>query len=1326
MVPESQGDPGSTLAAYERLVAACDRYEADWRADRAVRVEDYVAEMPQADRDALRAELVALDAELRSQRDSPFGTRAAGAPCLGRYRDLGEIGRGGMGAVHRVRDLILHRDLALKVLARGPRGEEAEAERRFIEEAQVVGQLQHPGIPPLHEVGRLPDGRPYFTMKLIKGRTLRDLLKERPDPGTELARFVAVFEQIAQTMAYAHSKRVLHRDLKPSNVMVGAFGEVQVMDWGLVKVLKAGKGEGEPRGERPDAAAAQGGLSVIRTVRAEVPDLDTQAGALLGTPDYIAPEQARGERDEIDERSDVFGLGAILCEILSGQPPYVGRSSDEVRRKAARADLADALARLAGCGAEGELIDLARTCLAPEPLDRPRDAAQVAEAVSAYRAGVAERLRRAELARVEEQARAEQEHQARILTEARVVQERRARRLTAALVASVLALAALAGGSWWWLDRQDRDRTARVARALADARQLRDQARALPPWDTTRWHDAREALKRAEAVLAGGGDAATRRQVNDVLGEIEAAEKDGELLRSLTDIRSAEQDDPDGTLTDAAYAEAFRRRGLDLEHRAPTAAAAAVRARPAAVAVAVAAALDDWAAVLRKQPNEEKRAERLVAVARNADPDRYRDQLRATLLEKDARLQRETWRRLGSDPQAHDQPVQSIVLLARLLATSAPAVATELLRAAQQRFPADVWVNFELAQLLNSGPSPQSVEAIRFYSVARALRPETASPLGSALQLQGKTDEAIAVFRELTQLRPMVALHHTNLGRNLKAKGDTTGAAAAFAAATSAARDRLRLKPDEGVAHFALGVALGDQLDFAGASTEFRATIDRIPNFATVHSNLGLMLRAQGDNAGAIAAYRAALRLRPNDARTHSMLGDTLRAGGDSTGAIAEYRAVLRLKPDDASALGNLVSALIGRRAPEEAEAACRAAIRQKPNFAVAHGHLGWALLERGLLAESLAASRQALRLDPKLYWVHNTVANALSARGDDAGAIAAYREALRLKPDYADALGSLVSVLITKRRAVDDAEAACREALRRKPDFAAAYGNLGWALMERGLPDESLAACRKALQLDPKLRWFHNTLADALSARGDNAGAIAEYREEIRLNPDFVEAHEGLARALRRNGEYDESLAEYRRSRELASKRPGGSQPSAESIREGEQLVALAPRLPAVLKGDDRPADSAERLLLGEMAYATKHYAASAHLYAEALEGDPTLAEAPKSGHRFNAACAAALASAGKGENELPPDEAERARLRRLARNWLRAALVLRRAQLDTGSDAVRCEVCLDLQKWKGDLSLASLRDPAALDQLPEDERQPWRELWVELDELQGRVRRP
>ncbi len=205
----------------------------------------------------------------------------------GRYHLLGEIARGGMGVVLKGRDEDLGRDLAVKVLLEKHR-DNAELVRRFIEEAQIGGQLQHPGIVPVYELGQLPDRRLYIAMKLVKGRTLAALLEARRDPAEDRARLLQVFEQVCQTMAYAHSCGVIHRDLKPSNVMVGNFGEVQVMDWGLAKVLGQGGVADEEKSLRdrvePDA---------IRTMRTGSEAGESRAGSVLGTPAYMAPEQAR-------------------------------------------------------------------------------------------------------------------------------------------------------------------------------------------------------------------------------------------------------------------------------------------------------------------------------------------------------------------------------------------------------------------------------------------------------------------------------------------------------------------------------------------------------------------------------------------------------------------------------------------------------------------------------------------------------------------------------------------------------------------------------------------------------------------------------------------------------------------------------------------------------------------------------------------------------------------------------------------------------------------------------------------------------------------------
>src|SRR5262249_39005363 len=151
-------------------------------------------------------------------------------------------------------------------------------------------------------------------MKLVRGRDLAALLRERSSPTEDLPRFLQIFEQVCQALAYAHARGVIHRDLKPANIMVGAFGEVQVMDWGLAKVLN-----------RVDEPAAVGDMTVeggsVRTLRSDSLADESRAGSVAGTPAYMAPEQARGQTDRLDERADVFGLGAILCEVLTGKPP---------------------------------------------------------------------------------------------------------------------------------------------------------------------------------------------------------------------------------------------------------------------------------------------------------------------------------------------------------------------------------------------------------------------------------------------------------------------------------------------------------------------------------------------------------------------------------------------------------------------------------------------------------------------------------------------------------------------------------------------------------------------------------------------------------------------------------------------------------------------------------------------------------------------------------------------------------------------------------------------------------------------------------------------
>ena len=242
-----------------------------------------------------------------------------------RYELLENVGEGGVGTVFRARDRELGRFVALKFLHEGY-AERPQLKKRFIEEAQIGAQLQPPGVVPVYDMGEL-DGRAFFSMKFVKGDTLRDALAARKSSAEDLHRLLVLFEDVCQTIAYAHARRVLHRDLKPDNIMIGPFGEVQVADWGMGKVLDE-ESVPEPDGtDRP--------LSVIETERSSEHGHATKVGAVFGTPQYMAPEQALGLVGEITTRTDVFALGAILCEILTGRPPYdAGGSSKQFRQDA--------------------------------------------------------------------------------------------------------------------------------------------------------------------------------------------------------------------------------------------------------------------------------------------------------------------------------------------------------------------------------------------------------------------------------------------------------------------------------------------------------------------------------------------------------------------------------------------------------------------------------------------------------------------------------------------------------------------------------------------------------------------------------------------------------------------------------------------------------------------------------------------------------------------------------------------------------------------------------------------------------------------------------
>ena len=640
---ENQDHPISPARCVDQV---CDRFELAWKCGERPAIEKYLDELDKSIRPDLLRELIRLELELRRKCGeipslAEYRERFAGhseifAPLFPeavqsetdvrvpplrtgadetrstRLHLSGEIGRGGMGAVLKGHDIDLRRDVAVKVLREEHR-DRPQMVRRFIEEAQICGQLQHPGIVPIYEMGRLDDGRPYFSMKIIKGRNLSELLRERSGPPEDLPRFLDIYKDICEAIAYAHTRRVIHRDLKPHNVMVGAFNEVQVVDWGLAKkVLQDDNSE-------PEASEPEAPQTVITTDRGQ----SVTPSVKGGTPSYMAPEQAAGE--EVDERCDVFALGSILCEILTGQPAYTGSSSPEILRKAMRGDLADAYSRLNDCGVDPELVGLARDSLAPERDERPRDANIIESRITIYLRGVQERLRTAELARVEAETRAAEEIKQRELADRLVLEVRQKSRTRLALAASVLVTMVVVGGGWYWIGRGALARRRAVGAAMAEARLLQERARNAPLEDLSGWTEALAKAKQAEGQLAGANEPALIRQVIALRDQIEAerraAQDERKLLTDLETIRGKRGEHGEAKHIDDDYAAAFRDMGLDLDQLGPEEAGAKIAARRSAMALA--SFVDDWTFARRQGRGERDGLSwrRLLAVARAADPD---------------------------------------------------------------------------------------------------------------------------------------------------------------------------------------------------------------------------------------------------------------------------------------------------------------------------------------------------------------------------------------------------------------------------------------------------------------------------------------------------------------------------------------------------------------------------------------------------------------------------------------------------------------------------------------------------------------------------------
>jgi eukaryotic-like serine/threonine-protein kinase len=1058
---------------------------------------------------------------------------------IGPYKLIEQIGEGGMGSVWKAQQTEpVKRLVAVKLIKAGMDSRQVIA--RFEAERQALALMDHPNIARVLDGGTTGGGRPYFVMDLVKGVPITRYCDEHHlTPRQRLELFIPV----CQAVQHAHQKGIIHRDFKPSNVLVALYDGKpvpKIIDFGVAK--------------------AAGQQLTDKT-------LVTGFGAIVGTLEYMSPEQAETNQLDIDTRSDIYSLGVVLYELLTGSPPF----SHKVLTQAGMLEMLRVIREQEPSKPSTKLSTAER--LPTLAANRGTEPAKLTKLVRGELDWIVMKALEKDRNRRYETANGFAKDVERYLADEPVLAcppsagyrlRKFARRNKGGLAVAALVLfflVLLGSGVGWVL----RDRSAREAEAVRQ--QGERQAKLAGQVEAVfaevdrlekeqKWPEALEAARRSEAAVAGGeADPATAERVHQRL-------KDLGFIDRLEQIRMERATLVEGKFnnagTDQGYARAFRDYGVDVDELPVETSIDRLKARPA-LAVTLTAALDDWIFARRKvSAADVARWKRLVAVADGIDPEPLRNRVRAAWGQPVASA-RDDLRRLADSIDVRVQHPATLSILARGLQSvqdTGPAV--RILRDAQYVHPGDFWLNFELGSVLDQQKDYEG--AIRFYTAAVAGHPDSAAAhnhLGLALSGRKKFDEAIASYRKAIELDPNCAAAHNNLGVGLSGRKKFDEAIASY-------RKAIELDLEFANAYSNLSNALREQEKLEEAIAACRKAIELDPKFAHAYNGLGNVLRDQKKLDEAIAAYRKAIELDPKFAMAYSNLSVLLRKKGHVDEAIVACQRAIELDPKFATAHNRLGNALVAKKKLDEAIACYRKAIELDPKDPGAYYNLGLAKLQQKKPDEAIAAWRKATELDPKNVDAHKNLGNALRSQGKLEEAIASLNRAIELDRKSAHAHNGLGNVLRDQKK-LDEAITAYRKAIELDPKFAMAYSNLSVLLRKKGHVDEAIVACQRAIELDPKFATAHYELGIALKAKGDLDGAIVSFEEVIRRRPGFTEAHFGLASALAGAKQWDRSASVYA----AALKRFGAQQwpgPWYEAIRSDEVFTRLTAQ-----QGDDR-----------------------------------------------------------------------------------------------------------------------------------------------------------